>query len=143
MEDIPALCTLLLADLNRKHGTQVPEVSKEALELLRHYRWPGNVRELRNAVERAVILAGDGSILARHLPPSLAPAAQAHAAAGDDPSLFLTLPPGTTIEDAERALVLRTVQFTNNNKTRAAEILGISLKTLFNKLKIYDLAEPD
>jgi len=75
MDDIPVLCGALLEELNHKHASQVAEIAAEALDLLKRHQWPGNVRELRNALERAVILAGEGAIQARHLPPSLLPAA--------------------------------------------------------------------
>ena len=146
LEDVPVVARVLLEELNKKHGTQVTEIAPEAMELLRQHRWPGNVRELRNALERAVILAGEGAVQTRHLPPSVAPsgvpreAPVAVAAAGED---VVVLPVGTTIDDAERALVRRTLVMTKGNKTRAAEILGISLKTLFNKLKGYDGAEQE
>ncbi len=146
LEDVPVVARVLLEELNKKHGTQVTEIAPEAMELLRQHRWPGNVRELRNALERAVILAGEGAVQTRHLPPSVAPsgvpreAPAAVAAAGED---VVVLPVGTTIDDAERALVRRTLVMTKGNKTRAAEILGISLKTLFNKLKGYDGAEQE
>jgi len=144
MDDIPVLAMALLEDLNRKHGTQVTEIGPDAMELLRHHRWPGNVRELRNALERAVILAGEGAVMARHLPPSVAPAAVRETPAADPGNAdFLVLMPGTTIDEAERALVRRTLILTKGNKTRAAEVLGISLKTLFNKLKGYDGAEQE
>jgi DNA-binding NtrC family response regulator len=143
LEDVPVLAAVLLDDLNRKHGTQVMEISPEAMELLRQHRWPGNVRELRNALERAVILAGEGAIQVRHLPPAVAPVVReaVRPAAGPGEEEFVVLTPGTTIDEAERALVLRTLQMTKGNKTRAAEILGISLKTLFNKLKGYEGGE--
>jgi len=75
MDDIPVLCGALLEELNHKHASQVAEIAAEALDLLKRHQWPGNVRELRNALERAVILAGEGAIQTRHLPPSLLPAA--------------------------------------------------------------------
>ena len=144
LEDVPVLARTLLDDLNRKHGTQVTEIALDAMELLRHHRWPGNVRELRNALERAVILAGEGTVLARHLPPAVVPASARETPVTTDASTdFLVLMPGTTIDDAERALVRRTLIMTKGNKTRAAEVLGISLKTLFNKLKAYDGAEQE
>jgi DNA-binding NtrC family response regulator len=144
LDDVPILARALLDDLNRKHGTQVTEIALDAMELLRRHRWPGNVRELRNALERAVILAGEGVVLARHLPPAVVPSnAKETPAAAEASQDFLVLMPGTTIDDAERALVQRTLIMTKGNKTRAAEVLGISLKTLFNKLKGYDGAEQD
>ena len=144
LEDVPVLSRALLEDLNRKHGTQVIDIAPDAMDLLRRHRWPGNVRELRNALERAVILAADGVVLARHLPPSVVPAAVREIVVSESAAEdFLVLPSGTTIDDAERALVKRTLILTKGNKTRAAEVLGISLKTLFNKLKGYGEAEQE
>ena len=118
-----------------------------ARSVLERHHWPGNVRELRNVLERAVILAGEGAIEMQHLPAFLqirtpggepthtsAGAAVAPAAPEQGGVRFQI---GTTVEEAERGLILRTLEFTRNNKTRAAEILGISLKTLHNKLKEY------
>jgi DNA-binding NtrC family response regulator len=121
----------------------VTGVSADLLEAFERYAWPGNVRELRNVLERAVILAGEGTIEFRHVPAFLQPRATMAAAAGasaepaaEDPeSVRFSI--GTTVEDAEKGLILRTLEHTRNNKTRAAEILGISLKTLHNKLKEY------
>ncbi len=146
-DDITNLVAALLADVNRKHGTKVADASADTLARMRAYSWPGNVRELRNVVERAAILAGEGSIEIRHLPPNFggasapAPAggavsaAQSSSAASDGSQL--RIPVGSTIEEAERALIELTLEHTKNNRTRAAEILGISQKTLFNKLKEY------
>jgi DNA-binding NtrC family response regulator len=133
-EDLPLLSTTLLADLNRKHGTKVTDLAPEVLERFSRYHWPGNVRELRNVVERAVILAGEGTIQVAHLPPGFlgTPAATVSPQDGE-----VRIPLGYTIEQAERALIELTLEQTRNNKTRAAEILGISQKTLFNKLKEY------
>jgi DNA-binding NtrC family response regulator len=119
---------------------------------MRH-SWPGNVRELRNVLERAVILAGEGTIEIKHLPGFLqravgaGPGAPASAEATPAPAPvadvgdWVRFPIGTTVEDAEKGLILRTLEHTRNNKTRAAEILGISLKTLHNKLKEYGSRE--
>jgi DNA-binding NtrC family response regulator len=99
---------------------------------LEAYAWPGNVRELRNVIERAVILAKGDFIETRHLPPlaSERRAATPSAAGGGD----LTLTPGMTVDEAEQKLILATLDAAGGNKTRAAEMLGISLKTLHNKL---------
>jgi DNA-binding NtrC family response regulator len=137
-EDISVLVSALLQDMNRKHGTKVTDAGPEFLERLAAYSWPGNVRELRNVLERAAILAGEGTLKPEHLPPGLggtAGPAPVSAAASDENEL--RVPVGSTIEQAERALIELTLEYTKNNKTRAAEILGISQKTLFNKLKEY------
>jgi DNA-binding NtrC family response regulator len=139
-EDIPALCSALLADLNRKHGCRVTDVSPEGLDRLAAYAWPGNVRELRNILERAVILAGEGPLSKSHLGPPLAEAAPPPPdTSSSDMNVVLSV--GTTVEQAEKALIFRTLAYTKNNKTRAAEILGVSVKTLFNKLRDYGARE--
>jgi DNA-binding NtrC family response regulator len=135
-EDLPVLMAALLEDLNRKHGTKVTDIAPDVQDRLRVYNWPGNVRELRNVLERAVILAGEGMLHASHLPPGFGgvpvPATSLTSDSGE-----LRVPVGYTIEQAERALIELTLEHTRHNKTRAAEILGISQKTLFNKLKEY------
>ena len=114
------------------------------------------MRELRNVLERAVILAGEGTIEVKTLPAFLqnrpaaatgvandvadtAPGSAAPPAADDPDAVKFQI--GTTVEEAEKGLILRTLEHTRNNKTRAAEILGISLKTLHNKLKEYGSKE--
>jgi transcriptional regulator with PAS, ATPase and Fis domain len=145
-EDIPPIAEFLIADLNRKHSCRISDLSLDVLEALQRHNWPGNVRELRNVLERAIILAGEGTVEMKHLPVHLQnrttvvpAAAPAEAAAAD--SDLVQFPIGTTVEDAEKGLILRTLEHTKNNKTRAAEILGISLKTLHNKLKEYGSKE--
>jgi DNA-binding NtrC family response regulator len=156
-QDIQPIAEALIGDLNRKHECRVVDFSPAVLEALDRHNWPGNVRELRNILERAVILAGEGPIEMKHLPgwmqnqsapvtavgqpatpppdtPSGSGAPPAATAAGDEMIHFQI---GTTVEGAEKMLILRTLEHTRNNKTRAAEILGISLKTLHNKLKEY------
>jgi DNA-binding NtrC family response regulator len=106
------------------------------------YDWPGNARELRNTIERAVILCPDSAPLdAGHLPPAFGKNKSALAVASDAGAI--SLPVGTTVDDAERMLILRTLEATGQNKTRAAEILAVSLKTLHNKLKEYNRAAED
>jgi DNA-binding NtrC family response regulator len=144
-EDIPPIADFLISELNRKHSCKASDVSPEVMEALKRHNWPGNVRELRNVLERAVILVGEGTIEMKHVPVMLQNRATATvAAASDSPAAGsdgVQFPIGTTVEDAEKGLILRTLEHTKNNKTRAAEILGISLKTLHNKLKEYGSKE--
>jgi DNA-binding NtrC family response regulator len=133
-EDLPDLVEALLNDLNEKHGTDVSAVEDVVMKAFQAYSWPGNVRELRNTIERAVILAGSRVVEMKHLPPGFG-TAQVRTAELDPNAIHLGV--GTTVEEAEKQLILRTLASTSNNKTRAAEILGISLKTLHNKLKEY------
>ena len=140
-EDIRSIAEVLMSDMNRKHECRVTEISEAVMESLLRHSWPGNVRELRNVMERAVILAGEGSMEVRHLPAFLQgrSAPVSVTAAEDSGDVHFAI--GTTVEEAEKGLILRTLDHTNNNKTRAAEILGISLKTLHNKLKEYGAKE--
>jgi DNA-binding NtrC family response regulator len=144
-EDIQVIADALVSEMNRKHECKVTGMAPGVLEYLERHPWPGNVRELRNVLERAVILAGEGSIEVKHLPAFLqdqpeaesvaAVAAAAPRATSEMDAVRFSI--GTTVEEAEKGLILRTLEHTRNNKTRAAEILGISLKTLHNKLKEY------
>jgi DNA-binding NtrC family response regulator len=138
-EDIPLLTEALLAAINRKQGTRVTDVAPDAITRLGRYHWPGNVRELRNTLERAAIIASQGTIYISHLPEHFSSAALPASSPAQVVSLDdgLRIPPGTTVEQAERALIEWTLEQTGHNRTRAAEILGISQKTLFNKLKEY------
>jgi DNA-binding NtrC family response regulator len=126
-EDIPLLVQMFLTEFNRTNAKGIRGVDQEAMYILERYPWPGNIRELRNVIERATILAESEFIEPRHLPPTLI-------SRGEESLPTLTIAPGTTVDEAERRLILLTLDHTRNNKTRAAEILGISLKTLHNKL---------
>jgi len=133
-EDIPDLVQSLLADMSAKHGRRIATVSEAVLNAFRAYAWPGNVRELRNTLERAVIVCEGPVIETKHLPPGFGHT-PLRPSLDDADSIRVGV--GTTVGEAERLLILKTLESTNNNKTRAADILGISLKTLHNKLKEY------
>jgi transcriptional regulator with PAS, ATPase and Fis domain len=125
--DIPLLVQTFLNEFNARNNKAVRAVDQEAMYLLERYGWPGNIRELRNVIERATILAEGDFIEAKHLPPPVV-------TRSEQTLPTVTLSPGTTVDEAERRLIVLTLEHTRNNKTRAAEILGISLKTLHNKL---------
>ncbi|MBI3077110.1 MAG: sigma-54-dependent Fis family transcriptional regulator [Deltaproteobacteria bacterium] len=130
-EDISLLIQAFIEEFNAKYEKRIKSVDDAALRALVGRPWPGNVRELRNTIERAVIACAADLITPQHLPPE--PASQTP----DESRDAVALPLGTTLEDAEKELILRTLASVNHNKTRAAEILGISLKTLHNKLHRY------
>jgi DNA-binding NtrC family response regulator len=142
-QDIPSISAALLRDLNKKHGCRVTHLGADVLARFQAASWPGNVRELRNVIERAVILAGEGEIQPRHL--SGASASAAAPAAGTPreaqplpvPDNVLQMPVGARMEEVEEAYLRLTLKFTNDNKTRAAEILGLSLRTLHNRVNAY------
>jgi DNA-binding NtrC family response regulator len=141
-EDLPLLVGRLLAEISEKHGKAVSGVGADVMEMFKSYPWPGNVRELRNVLERSAIASDRGSITRQHLPSDFgrAPATMVSGLGG------LRFPIGTTVDAVERELIIQTLAATNQNKTRAADLLGISLKTLHNKLKEYegqkDAAQP-
>jgi len=142
MEDLPAMAEAMLGQMNQKHSRRVSGVAPSMLDRMMAYNWPGNVRELRNTIERAVILCPDGAPLdVGHLPPGFGKLHPAAAQASDAGTISLHV--GTTVDEAERLLILRTLEATGQNKTRAAEILGVSLKTLHNKTKEYSRARRD
>jgi DNA-binding NtrC family response regulator len=139
LEDLPAMTEAMLKEMNDKHGRRVSGVAASMLDRLLSYDWPGNARELRNTVERAVILCPDGAALdAGHLPPGFGKARAPLAQTAENGAIPLHV--GVTVHEAERQLILRTLDATGQNKTRAAEMLGVSLKTLHNKLKEYSRA---
>ena len=129
-DDLQLLIRAFIDEFNTRDHRTVKAVSPAAMKLLEQYEWPGNVRELRNVIERATILAKGDLIEPNHLPalgavpPPAAPA----------PSAALTIAPGMTVDEAEQKLIMATLDAAGGNKTRAAEMLGISLKTLHNKL---------
>jgi transcriptional regulator with PAS, ATPase and Fis domain len=136
IEDLPAMAEAMLTEMNTKHGRRVSGVAPSILDRMMAFHWPGNARELRNTIERAVILCPDGAPLdAGHLPPGFGKTTTPTSHTND--SSVVPVRVGTTVDEAERMLIVRTLEATGQNKTRAAEILGVSLKTLHNKLKEY------
>ncbi|HSE06602.1 MAG TPA: sigma-54 dependent transcriptional regulator [Methylomirabilota bacterium] len=132
-DDIPALVQAFIEEFNARYDKRIRSLDESVLNGLIAQPWPGNVRELRNTLERAIIVCESDTILPKHIPPS--PSLRA-TDPGDGPDA-VTFRVGTSLEDAEKALILKTLAANGNNKTRAADVLGISLKTLHNKLKAY------
>jgi len=130
-DDLPLLLDTFIREFSAQNARTVTGVSPAARRALDEYDWPGNVRELRNVIERAMIVAAGRLIEIGDLPP-LGRVLQS-APAGE------RLEPGMTVDDVERRLIMLTLDHTGNNKTRAAELLGISLKTLHNKLNRFRL----
>ena len=131
-EDIPPLVAAFIREVNERNQRSVVGIEDDAREALRSYHWPGNLRELRNVIERSVIVAKGSRIRKEDLPSSvLSPQARSK------PEASVEFPVGTTVDEAEKNLILKTLVATGQNKTKAADILGISLKTLHNKLKKY------
>lgn len=135
-EDIPLLVDHFIAKHNRALNLSVRSISRQAMELLCAYDWPGNVRDLENAVQSAMILSPDGIIQSSHLPLRVKGYEQTE-------SLANPLPEGAGIREinaqVEKELILETLKKHNFNRTLTAEALNISRKTLFNKMKRYEI----
>jgi DNA-binding NtrC family response regulator len=134
-DDIPLLIQHMIEELSKRHNKPAQLISPGATEVLLGYHWPGNVRELRNVIERAVIICQGEQIEEHHLPFHIT---------GQEPSPTadaVMIPIGMPLEEVERRVILSTLARSDNNKTRTAEALHISLKTLHNKLKAYKEAE--
>lgn len=129
--DILLLTTHLIAKYNHLHGGSVVEISAEARKKLQNHPWPGNVRELQNVIQRAVLLAGETSLTPEHL------IFDNGEVACDSPSEMALMP----ISEMERKMIHKALDTFDGNRTRAAEILGISVRTLRNKLNEYRLAQ--
>src|SRR5262249_7015213 len=132
-EDIPLLAEHILRDINIKHSKTVKGVGAEVMDIFMSHTWPGNIRELRNVLERSAIMCERDLIPRACLPGEFG---KTQAKSPSDLGA-IKFPVGTTVDAMERELILQTLAATGNNKTRAAELLGISLKTLHNKLKEY------
>lgn len=131
-DDVPLLVQHFVKEFNNKHHLRLEGATDEAMAMLRAYPWPGNVRELRNIIERSTVLAKGDWIDVHDLPPYVR-----------DPSLRrekLVFSVGeTTVADAERELILKTLERAGNNKAEAARQLGVDVKTIYNKLKSYGI----
>jgi len=143
-QDIPALADALIRQVNSRHGCCVTHLSLEVLERFQASSWPGNVRELRNLIERAAIVAGAGEIRLQHLPGGVAAeepkatSAVPRGPQGIPPDDVLQVRAGTPMSEVEEALVRLTLKHTKNNKRRAAELLGICVRTLHSRLRAYE-----
>ncbi len=131
IEDIPLLVEGFTEEFNAKYDKHVKGADDGALKILMSHSWPGNVRELRNVVERAFIACQDEVLTPKWLPANFIPPARRGTDGGDS----VTVAVGLALWEVEREFVLKTLAAENNNKTRAAERLGISAKTLHNKLQ--------
>jgi DNA-binding NtrC family response regulator len=134
LDDIDLLAPHFLAGLNASEGTE-RRFSASVVERLKQYSWPGNVRELRNVVQRAAIMS-DGALIDQvRLPEDPNAAVVAPQRTADGPGLWV--PVGSSIADVERKLIMATLESCGGVRERTAEILGISLKTLYNRLREY------
>lgn len=130
-EDIPLIVDDLLARFNKSLNKRIKSIAPNVLEILQVYDWPGNVRELRNVIQRTMLVCNDGRIEEGHLPGRLR--------SDEVRKPKVTFPVGTPLDQVERDMILRCLSVTGNNRTRAAELLGISRRALYNKLKTHNI----
>ena len=130
-EDIPVLIEMFLDEACRAHGQQPKRIAAEAMVQLVNYGWPGNVREVRNLVQRLAVTCPSNTIRPAHLKGILTPAGavQDH----------LSLPLGSSLEEAEAALIRQTLERVTSNRREAAAVLGISVRSLQYKIKSYGI----
>jgi len=130
--DIAALARFFLDRYAKDNGKQIDGFAPETVELLMSYDWPGNVRELENAIERAVVMAGGREIEPKHLPPAVRPVAEADSAM---PPI-----PGSTLAELEKYAILETLASVGGSTSKAADVLGISVRTIQYRLHQYNAA---
>jgi DNA-binding NtrC family response regulator len=129
--DIPELVKFFLGRYAKDNGKTIEGCAPETIELLMNYNWPGNVRELENAIERAVVLSSSPVIEAKQLPVAVKPMAAPRG---------MPVIPGATMAEVERYTILETLKSTGGSTSRAAEILGISSRTIQYRMHDYNAA---
>lgn len=125
-EDIPLLTEFFVEKFSKQNFKNIREISSNAMNCLCSHNWPGNVRELENVIERSVLICDNNTILPEHL------FLQKNESIQDN-----DISVGTTVKDMEKKLILKTLKHLNDNRTHAAQMLGISIRTLRNKLREY------
>jgi len=132
-EDIPLLARHFLQKYNQRRKRDIRDISPAAMQLLCNYQWPGNVRELENVIERAVVIADGDEITPESLPPHLR--AEDKLAASEAFAI-------RSLEQVEKEHITRTLIATGWNRSRAAQLLGIDRKTLYEKIRRYQITKP-
>ncbi len=134
-DDIPIISDFFLEKYCRAFGVPVKTISARVMDIFRSYSWPGNVRELENFIERAVVISRNQELKPSDFPPEVM--------SGISSGTSGAVEVGTSLGEAEKILILKTLKAHAGNKTKAADILGVSTRTLRNKLHEYGLAESE
>lgn len=136
LDDIPILCTHFIREFSQKNNKGIEGITPDAVALLTDYRWPGNVRELRNTIEKMVVLSRGDRLTARDIPTNIR--SEIKAAAPATPKTGLGTPGAGSLADTERTMIFAAIEQQGGNRTKAADVLGISRRTLHRKLKQYE-----
>jgi two-component system response regulator HydG len=131
-QDIPLLVDRFIKDFSQVYKKPITGIKQEVLSVLMSYRWPGNVRELKHAIENMVVVSRDSVLKLEHLPPSIYRAERKGLL--DLPSIV-----GTPLREVERELIRGTLAHVSGNRFEAAKVLGIGERTLYRKIKKYQL----
>lgn len=134
-DDIPIIADEYIRQFGKRYKKRIKSLSTEISNLLYKYEWPGNVRELKNVIHRAVVLSEEREITEMHLPPRIVDQKKS------DDSIYLAVKIGTSLEDAEKVIIQKTLDFARGNKQKTAQLLGISRKSLYNKMQKFALNE--
>ncbi|MFU8780485.1 MAG: sigma-54-dependent transcriptional regulator [Kiritimatiellia bacterium] len=140
LDDLPLLCSHFITEFAGRNGKSIAGISSEAIELLAGYRWPGNIRELRNTIEKMVVLSRADRLGVRDIPANIRQAVRgADGSSGAVRSVRAVAgAPGVgQLADTEKAMILEALEQHGGNRTKAAEVLGISRRTLHRKLRQY------
>jgi DNA-binding NtrC family response regulator len=131
-DDIPLMVHKFIEEFSKENNREIEGITNGALQALMSYKWPGNVRELRNVIESIVVLTKSRIITEQDLPVGVL---------SKDEKSSLKIPVGVSLADAEKQLIMFTLEYTGGNKTKASEVLKIGRKTLHRKLSEYGIAE--
>ena len=134
LEDIPLLTKEFLARYNRSYQKKITVISAECIQAFQQYDWPGNARELKNVIQRAAIVCESDEIKLEHLPPRFRTIKSSMPA---NPTVTFEI--GTPLEQVEKEMILQALSAANNNRTQAAELLGISRRAIYNKLRKHNI----
>jgi len=129
--DVTLLLDYYLKQFNEVHQTNIHGMSPECINLLESYHWPGNVREIKNVLHRAVVMCNGEVLLPQHLPKRLI--------SGVHEPPVMTIPVGSTMQEVEKKMISQTLKWTGHNRQQAAALLGISRRTLYNKIAKYSM----
>ena len=138
-EDIPLLVEHFIKDSNRKFGKSIMGISEKALDILMNYNWPGNVRELEHVIQRAAVLCEEEIIQAKHIDSKISNIEDTLRIEVPDNYYDLKKILNESKESIEKQLIEKALEVTNNNKTEAAELLGISYRALMYKINEYEI----
>ena len=141
--DIPILCNSFLDEFQRRNSKVIAGITPDAINILSSYDWPGNVRELRNTMEKMVILSHSNRLTARDLPPNIKESVRSKGGAGIRPNRVHVNVGTTSLAENEKRMIMAALEEHGQNRTKAAEELGISRRTLHRKLRQYEMESAD